>query len=141
LRNSGILPKYLREWEDILIFAAEFKILLPQNENVARAMFRTEDFPDIKWVCGEYEKLIEYVLENHKEMLTDPVVPKQVPTPGTFDRILEGSVSNTEERKCSDPPPPTSSIISTSTGLPNCSVTAGKTRSPLPQLSTPSPGQ
>lgn len=47
-------------------------------------------------------------------------------TPEQFDTIVEGSVSNTDDRQCSALPPATASPTSTLTGSPNSSSTGRK---------------
>jgi hypothetical protein len=138
LRNKGVLPKFITAWEDIQIFAGEFRILLPENPNVAMNLRTGEMYPSVKWVSDAYETMLEYVLQERPELLIDPEVVPEEPKL-TFRQTLEGSISNTEEKKCSEASRPTSSTISTSPGLPNSSAIPAKPQSPLPPLSTLSP--
>lgn len=132
--NGGELPYCLTRWEQVQIFAGECAINLPEHQGVAESMYATDAYPTVQWVRDEYEKMLKWMAESkdYAPLLKDPpktapvfTIPPQSPPPqgGTFDKIVEGSVSNTQVKPCSEPDPKTSSHTLTSTVLPNSSLT------------------
>lgn len=131
--NNGILPSFIRDWEDIKLFCGAFRIPLHESENVARGVLYSEIHPTITWVCKQYDVFINYINETAPELLIDPKVEASTIDRPSFLGVIEGSISNTEEKSCSDQTPRTSLTSSTLTASQNSSVTATRPRSQPPQ--------
>lgn len=139
--SGGKLPLFLDTWEEILAFAGEARIALPELEEVARGLVVSSvAYPTIQWVADQYAKFLLYVAENPatRDLLKDPDPVTEV-VPLQFPQIMEQSVSNLEDAgiPCSEPPPAIFSPTGMSPGSPN-TLSTGTRRFPKVLLkSTP----
>jgi hypothetical protein len=95
----------LDTWEDLLAFAGEAGIVLPEMEAVARSVIYSDQYPKIEWLQNRYTEMLLYLFkdESTRPLVIDPP-PAVVTAPAlAFGQIVEGSVSNTAGEECSAP--------------------------------------